>query len=261
MRVVTNDKVSSIREGLRMLYTDTIIEYYEKSKPYGLEVLYGKNFTVVKIAYDMLYLSLVFGEYSPENFHQIEKFLSDLPYCWFVNKRESHVGDLLVKNGFTREGSDPVMGLDLSSYRDKRRIDTLIKEVNSVEMLDVWSNIASRSYGLPKEGFVRFALITAKEHRVDIKAFIGYMDGKPVATSMVHVGKHTAAIYWVGVLEEYRNRGIGSDMTKICIGHAKNQNKVKTICLQSFQDGISLYQKLGFNVIDEVVHYIPQRRN
>lgn len=242
-----------------MIYMDNVCEFYAKSAKYGFGLLEGKDFTVLKGPHEMEYLSLVLGEYSSENFCKINQFLEGLPYCWFVNKDETHIGKELVRHGFRADVVDPVMVMDLATYIPSLETNIRIEPVRNEAMLDEWASIAEKAYEMPKEGFRRFSQIAAKEEREDIKAFIGYnSQGKAVATSMVHIGSEVGAIYWISVLKEYRRRGIGADMTRVCINHAKRQNTVKSIFLQSFPDGISLYEKLGFRVVNSLAHYWPK---
>lgn len=71
-------------------------------------------------------------------------------------------------------------------------------------------------------------------------------EDEAISCSMVHVGSEVAAIYWIGVLEDYRKQGVGSDRTKIYTQYAKEHSSVTQISLQYFPSGINLYQKFGF---------------
>ena len=240
-----------------MFYIDTIYQYYIKNQNYGFDVLEGDGFRAIRGPYNMPYLHLVFGKCTSEDgLQKIKNFFGKEPYCWFVTDQDDkNFINILISNGCRFDGSDPMMLLDLKDYNLSLNAPVDIQIVHDKKMLEEWAKIAEIAYDLPMEGLYKFAAIAAKENRRDIKVFIGYSDGKPVACSMVHIGDNTAAIYWVGVLKEYRNRGIGSDMTKICIEYAKEQNLVKQISLQAFPAGVGSYQKLGFKNISQLDYY------
>lgn len=219
-------------------------------------MLEGKGFQALKGPYNMEYMHLVFGEYSPTSLKDIRRFFASEPFCWFVNKDERHVAEQLLINGFRADGSDPVMALKLAEYNLSLNTLTNIKIIENRAMLEDFAQVAHSAYDMPVDGFRKFALMAACENIKDIKVFVGYNSkNEAIACSMVHIGNEVAAIYWIGVVEDYRKQGIGSDMTKICIQYAKEHNTVKQILLQSFPLGVSLYQKLGFKVVNGMDHF------
>lgn len=203
----------------------------------------------------MPYLHLVFGDYSSKELDDIYAFFNNETFCWFLNKDEDHVAERLLESGFRKDGADPVMLLNLEDYHLAFTPQIQIKPATTHEMLKIYAKVANQAYDLPNEGFLKFIEIAA-ENRPDIKAFIGYsINDEPVACSMVHIGKEVAAIFWIGVLEQHRKQGIGSDMTKVCIEYIQEQDGGKHIALQSFPEGVNLYQKLGFKTVNSVSHY------
>ena len=79
-------------------------------------------------------------------------------------------------------------------------------------------------------------------------AFVAMLDGAPVAHSILFIAEGVAGIYEVGVLERFRNRGIGSAITRAPLLFAADRG-VRYGILQAGGDGEGLYRRLGFDEV------------
>jgi ribosomal protein S18 acetylase RimI-like enzyme len=75
--------------------------------------------------------------------------------------------------------------------------------------------------------------------------YLGVLDDKPVATSLLYPGGGVAGIYNVATLPEARRQGIGSALTVAPLLQAHTWGyRIGT--LQSTPMGLNLYRRLGF---------------
>ena len=76
------------------------------------------------------------------------------------------------------------------------------------------------------------------------------MDGKYVATAFAWISEHGAQVHWVGVLPQYRKRGLGTALVKLVLQHHRNKGW-KSAYLDTEVDrvnAIALYTSMGFRI-------------
>ncbi|MGM0551510.1 MAG: GNAT family N-acetyltransferase [Bacteroidota bacterium] len=80
---------------------------------------------------------------------------------------------------------------------------------------------------------------------------------KVVGTAWLTYDGRRLHLHHIGVLPEYRRRGIGSDLTKKAISYAKKQQmQIKLEVHASNKDAIAIYERLGFNRLGDYDIYI-----
>lgn len=75
--------------------------------------------------------------------------------------------------------------------------------------------------------------------------YIGYIDGKAMASSMVFIEKDVAGLYYIGTLPDYRKQGIGTAMTRYSLKQAQAQSN-GLVVLQATDMGAKIYRHVGF---------------
>jgi GNAT superfamily N-acetyltransferase len=76
--------------------------------------------------------------------------------------------------------------------------------------------------------------------------YLGYLEGVPVATSMVCLDGSVAGLWWVSTLPMARGKGIGTEMTLYPIREARQQGYRVGVLLAT-EMGYPLYKKLGYD--------------
>jgi ribosomal protein S18 acetylase RimI-like enzyme len=77
------------------------------------------------------------------------------------------------------------------------------------------------------------------------RAFVGYLDGKPVASGSLFLGAGVAGIYDIATKPEYQRRGYAGLMMETVLDEARNEG-YKTAVLEASLEGKSVYKRLGF---------------
>jgi GNAT superfamily N-acetyltransferase len=75
--------------------------------------------------------------------------------------------------------------------------------------------------------------------------FLGLLDGKPVAHSMLDAAASVAGIYWVFTEPEARRQGIGAALTRRAV-HESHAFGHELAILQAAPLGEAIYRRMGF---------------
>jgi len=178
--------------------------------------------------------------------------------------KPSNLGTYLEKQGFVHTGDSPGMAVDLSALNEELPLlpGLVIQQVSDVETLYQWSHIFSMGFG--RRGNIEdpltdlFASIGLGDDS-PIQNFIGWLDGKPVASSQVFLGAGVAGIYDVATLPEARRQGCGAALSLAALLWARSLGyRVGT--LQSSQMGFGIYSRIGFREHFKFSNYMLRNR-
>ena len=86
------------------------------------------------------------------------------------------------------------------------------------------------------------------------KYFIFYKGSKPVGISQIIRGAGYSAVYWVGVLPEYRRKGYGTELVVQSLNY-EISHKRNNFMLTASDLGLIIYKKLGFTPMDTFYEY------
>ncbi len=114
---------------------------------------------------------------------------------------------------------------------------------------DFW-RVAAAAYasnGFPPEVFAHY-----DRHEgfaaVNAAAFLARLDGRPAAIAMTIVSHGVAGIYWVGVLQEARGRGLAWTVTAAAVNAGLDLGG-ELVSLQASAMGKPVYERMGFESI------------
>ena len=133
-----------------------------------------------------------------------------------------------------------------------------LKTISTKEDLMQWSIIASKIYNECDADFLyeSFKMDIGKKHAT---YFIFYKGNKPAGISQVIRGAGYSAVYWVGVLDEYRKQGYGTELVKQSLNYEINHKRNKFM-LTASELGLIIYKKLGFKPMDVYYQYSIKRK-
>lgn len=128
-----------------------------------------------------------------------------------------------------------------------------LKIVKSKDDLRLWGRVASKIYNTWDTDSI------VESFKMDLRKkyatyFIFYKGSKPVGVSQVIRGAGCSAVYWIGVLDEYRKKGFGTEITKRTINYEIEHKRTKFVLTPS-DLGLIIYRKLGFKPVDSFCEY------
>ena len=128
-----------------------------------------------------------------------------------------------------------------------------LKIVKSKEDLMLWGRIASKIYDKWDTDSIYESFKTDLRKKY-ATYFIFYKGTKAVGVSQVIRGGGCSAVYWIGILAEYRKQGYGTEVTKQTLNY-EICNKHYNFILTASDLGLIIYKKLGFKPVETFYEY------
>lgn len=164
---------------------------------------------------------------------------------------------VLAPFGFRRDDATPGMAVDLRhlDYDRKNPAGLEIRVVDDLRMLSDWVRTFLLGYELPStwEGDF-YHLLSGLPLDWPLRYYLGYRDGRPVATSNTFLSDGVVGVYCVATLPEARGQGVGAALTLVSLADAEQQGGRLGI-LQSSRMGYGVYQRIGFQHVCQVTHF------
>jgi GNAT superfamily N-acetyltransferase len=185
----------------------------------------------------------------------------NVPLLWWIgpSTQPSDLGDTLATFGFI--GEEAVgMAVDLYSlpeYMAKPQ-GLVIERVDDTKNMEKYNRTARVCFEIPD--FAGDALLDRWKNRgLDsqfiFRAYVGLLNGEPVATSSMFLGAGVAGIYSIGTIPEKRRQGIGFAMTLRPLLEARKLG-YRVGILQASKIGEPVYKKIGFREYCKLKQYI-----
>lgn len=234
--------------------------------PYGRGAdceLYEKDGTMW--LYTGIATPLFNGVFSPnldaEGVHAVAKALAKriarrgATAFWWIGpaSKPEGIGTRLERQGLKAMGSVPGMTASLATIDDHE--DSIpgfeIRKVEGTEMRALWGRTAAIGTGFTEQAVAQMERVepTIDDPRYARQTrYVGYLDGKPVASSALVLEEGLAGVYAVATLPAARKRGIGRAMTLAPLLEARALGYETTI-LQASSAGFPIYAKLGFREV------------
>ena len=185
-----------------------------------------------------------------------------VPILWWVgpSTRPAELPDYLKMHGFTVDEDGPGMAVILSDLNENLPVpdNFKVRLVQDNASQWEWCQTMAAGFGVPaerKEFAVKswFQLISQLDPNTSM-AYTGFLDEKPVATSLLQLGGGVAGIYAVATIPEARRKGIGAQVTLYPLLQARAMG-YKAGVLEASEMGYPVYRALGFQEYCRITSY------
>lgn len=195
------------------------------------------------------FMDFAYGTPTAEAFQKLKEFYQQKPYFWLLTEDQNE--QPLLEKGFTGPSLTFEMELDLAEYRPIPPTQDVL-QVRSPEDHLQWIQVASQWLKIDLSRVDQFFTPWIQTGRYI--PFLGFCKGQPAATSLLYCGQGGAALYALGTVPTFRNRGLGTAVTHACLQTAKD-SKIARAVLYGSELGKSLYGKLGFQIVQTLREY------
>lgn len=232
-------------------------------KTIGRTVVEHEDLSMVSCGFSSLAFNIVCDTHlkdkSYENMvERTDEFYGKRPYVWWLgsptipNRFNLH----LKSRGFVLFSVENAMVCDLTKKQDlPASLDLKIEQVTTMKHLEDFAKVLSAFESKIDTIYVNELLISQEFKEVN-PLFIGYIDNKPIATVSLYIHDKLASLHDLATDEKLRNKGIGTRMVGHVMKYAMDKG-IDKMCLTTSQDpGLSLYQRMGFDVVDKFECYL-----
>lgn len=130
------------------------------------------------------------------------------------------------------------------------------RRVDSKELRQAAADINAASYGVSAE-MAREALDSEALWGEGCFGYVGYFDGKPVATSTTYVRSGYLYVALVATLPEFRSRRFAKAITSHSINEASRASGLQRTILHATPMARSMYELLGFRTVTTFPMFLP----
>lgn len=162
----------------------------------------------------------------------------------------------LAKGILSTEQGSPCMIAELDRMNESVLTKTpngfAIKEIENETELNDFKKVFVETYQIPEwagQAWVD-ATLNIGIAKTPWQMFVGYLDGKPVATNMLFNGGGVASVYAVATIPSAQGKGIGAAITLKPLLDARDKGGYKYAVLFSTEMGAKVYQRIGFRMTD-----------
>jgi ribosomal protein S18 acetylase RimI-like enzyme len=168
------------------------------------------------------------------------------------------LGAFLVPHGFIYHEGPPGMAINLQTLNPDLSApsDLRIEPVGDLDTLRQWVHTFIAGFGfLPSSTEdVLFDTCIGLGFDLPMRSYLGFLGGKPVATSQLFLFAGVAGIACVATLPEARRRGVGTALTLAALRDARSMG-YRIGVLQAAPMGLGVYRRLGFEECCRMNHY------
>ena len=182
-------------------------------------------------------------------------------FCiWINDENLSDRVNLLFKKALVaQQNIEPGMVLDLEKYeliKDHRHENIGI--AGTSKAVQDFAEVIAYNWTPPDENIRKYFTLTVDKYldkSNEIFLAIYYHENRPVSViEMFSSGKDTAGLYSLATLSSFRGQGLGSSLITFALNELKTRG-YKNVILQASEDGIRIYEKLGFRTLTKYYEF------
>ena len=113
-------------------------------------------------------------------------------------------------------------------------------------------SIGSLCFHVPPGWFEEIFDRRMKDRR-DFEAWVGYLNGEPIASAATVTTGSVIGVYNVAVLPEFRGRGYAEAIMRYTVAQAHERTGLERVILQSTRQAVGMYERLGFSPFTRIL--------
>jgi len=172
------------------------------------------------------------------------------PWSWYVGPASLplDLADRLLGQGFRAIDVLPGMAAPLDADLSTEGHELRFEQVREEPSLSAFGTLLGLAFDMPPavvEPFLRLLDVAGSGGPPDIRNYVAFDDGEPVACGSLVQAAGVAGLYNIGVPPDRQGQGIGSAMTAALMAEARAAG-AETAVLWSSAAGLGCYRRLGF---------------
>ncbi len=157
--------------------------------------------------------------------------------------------------GLRYTGSSPGMLLQSFDHAPRSVPGFEVREVRDLAALDVYAQTLCTGFGMPAE-WGSYIAQPAFLGVIDQTAFLGFADGRPVATGLRLTTHRIAGVFNISTVPEARGRGYGEAITWAATLGGREEGAIAAY-LQASTMGRPIYERMGYVHVADYHQFAP----
>ena len=153
---------------------------------------------------------------SEQEIKAVRAFYGAAPFQWWTDASQEALVSRLKQNGFNSLCSFPAMEMNIAALKEQPYAPGItVKQLeHDLESLEVWISTVAQSYSLAYDDIKKLVnFLFEYTDTSNLRFYLGFLDGKPVATALASEYDDTICLHWIGTLPELRRQGLGYAVT------------------------------------------------
>lgn len=196
----------------------------------------------------------------PNTLKELQDFFRkvDATWCLVVPPGLTHLfGDVAAQLRISQRRALPEM---IMRKRDRVKTPPLpeglsITRVRTVRDLKVWSRTAHKGFGMGRRDAFAPAMNARGLSILGDMSHVGWVSGRPVATSTCYITGNMAGIYAISTLPKERGHGYGEALTWAAVEDGFS-NGCNIVSLQASPMGFPMYYRMGFRRVFDIEEWV-----
>jgi ribosomal protein S18 acetylase RimI-like enzyme len=185
------------------------------------------------------------------------------PFSWWVGpaSRPLDLEERLARHGLRASEGELGMFMDMALLPPAPALEvgTDIRRVRTSQELLEFARIMAECFDPPDasvvEFFARAAAVVLRDD-CPMQFFLAWVNGQAAAGSELFLDGGFAGVHMVATRREFQRRGLGFAMTWTALAAGRRLG-ARTAALQASDEGVRVYDKLGFGKCCRFVEYTP----
>lgn len=158
-------------------------------------------------------------------------------------------------HGYVETDRAPTMVLEGDAFRANADAPSPRTRRAAAHEASAFSDAAAAIFGLPADDIRPLTPDSLAVHPQS-SLRIATVDGPIVGTAQCWIDGEAVGIFNVAVAEEHRHQGLGAELTAAVVADGAAAGGAWAY-LQASDDGLPVYERMGFRVVDEWISWMP----
>jgi ribosomal protein S18 acetylase RimI-like enzyme len=172
---------------------------------------------------------------------------------WLSKGLERRARLIFQKHGLRHVSEMPGMIAEEIGPPARRLPELDVRRVECEHSRRVFCEVGSACFHVPLAWFQE--VFDTECIWTDFEGYVGLLRGEAVSTAAVVVTGNVLGVYNVATLPEHRRRGYGEAVMRFALDRARERSGSSRTILQSTQQGLRLYERIGYRTVTAVDVY------
>jgi ribosomal protein S18 acetylase RimI-like enzyme len=159
---------------------------------------------------------------------------------------------ICARSGLQLASEMPGMAIERMLPTERKLPGLDFRAVTNEQERRAFCSVGSVCFHVPPGWFDEIFDRRMKERQA-FEAWVGYLNGEPIATAATVTTGGVIGLYNVAVLPGFRGQGYAETAMRYAASKAQERTGLERVVLQSTRQAIRMYERLGFSAVTRIL--------